>query len=81
MYIAPLLLLVPEFAADFCEENEQLFDSICLRKYEYLDDFVSDIYGCCNICIFAFSYGYGDALSIYGSGSDSTDFGSLEWEA
>ena len=40
MYIPPLLLLVPEFAADYAEENNQLFDMICLRKYEKLDDAV-----------------------------------------
>ena len=45
MYISPLLLLVPEFAADYAEENEQLFDTICLRKYEDLDELINEING------------------------------------
>ena len=45
MYITPLLLLVPEFAADYAEENNHLFDMICLRKYEKLDDVANRIVG------------------------------------
>ena len=46
MYISPLLLLVPEFAADYAEDNDELFDAIRLRKYEKLDDIVDTIVGC-----------------------------------
>ena len=46
MYIPPFILQVPEFAVDFCEEQEQLFDVIYLKEGEELDDITDEINGC-----------------------------------
>ena len=43
MYIPPLLLLAPEFASDYAEEQGLIFDTICLRKCEELDDIITEI--------------------------------------
>ena len=78
MYISPLLLLVPEFAADYAEENEQLFDAICLRKYEELDNIIDLIDGLATGDDSGYGYGcslgggYFSCFSFsFGSGSGS----------
>ena len=75
MYIPPLLLLVSEFAADYVEENNQLFDMICLRKYEELDNIVGVIFGI-NVIFGSYRTCSGFGFGIHGDSlGDGLSFG------
>ena len=72
MYIPPLLLVVPEFAIDFCEEQKQLFDTIYLKEGEDLNSLIIDeISDYC--CYLGCGYGNGDSVSACGYGSGRCD--------
>ena len=43
-YIPPVILINPEIAANYTEEKNLLFDSICLRENEEMDDIINIFY-------------------------------------